>query len=147
MGGSGQLPNRGSGPRSAAPVITTARTGATAEMNSRVRRYTITMAFRTACFLAMIWVPGVFRWILFACALFLPYVAVIFANQSNRRSDSRWASIEGPEGSEGHRELGTGATEEETGDEVIDAEPTDEPRQGSTGRTQTNGSRPDDRVA
>jgi hypothetical protein len=116
-------------------------------MNSRVRRYTITMAFRTACFIAMIWVPGVFRWILFACALFLPYVAVVFANQANRRSDSRWASIEGPGGSEGYRELGTGATEEETGDEVIDAEPTDEPRQRSTNRTQTNGSRPDDRVA
>jgi hypothetical protein len=127
-------------------VITTARTGATAEMNSRVRRYTITMAFRTACFIAMIWVPGVLRWILFACALFLPYVAVLFANQANRRSDSRWASIEGPGDSEGYRELGTGAADEETGD-VIDAEPTDEPRQRSTNRTQTNGSRPDDRVA
>ena len=147
MGGSAQLPNRGSGPKSAAPVITTARTGATAEMNSRVRRYTITMAFRTACFIAMIWVPGVLRWILFACALFLPYVAVLFANQANRRSDSRWASIEGPEAPEGRPELGTGAHEEESGDEVIDAEPMDEPRQRSTDRTRTNGSRPDDRVA
>jgi hypothetical protein len=145
MGGSAQLPSRGSGPKSAAPVITTARTGATAEMNSRVRRYTITMAFRTACFIAMIWAPGVFRWILFGCALFLPYIAVVFANQANRRSDSRWASIEGPEGLEGLRELGTGA--EDTGDEVIDAEPLDERRQGSTDRSRTNGSRPDDRVA
>ena len=147
MGGSAQLPNRGSGPKSAAPVITTARTGATAEMNSRVRRYTITMAFRTACFLAMIWVPGVFKWILFACALFLPYIAVVFANQANRRSDSRWASIKGPEGPEGQRQLGTGADEEGTGDEVIDAEPMDERHQGSTDRIRTNGSRPDDRVA
>jgi len=145
MGGSAQLPNRASGPKSAAPVITTARTGATAEMNSRVRRYTITMAFRTACFLAMIWVPGVFRWILFGCALFLPYVAVVFANQANRRSDSRWASIEGPEGPDGQRELGTGA--EDNGDEVIDVEPMDERRQGSTDRIRRNGSRPDDRVA
>jgi hypothetical protein len=146
MGGSAQLPNRSSGSKSAAPLITTAHTGATAEMNSRDRRYTITMAFRTACFIAMIWVPGVFRWILFACALFLPYIAVVFANQANRRSDSRWASIQGPEGPEGRLELGTGA-QKETDDEVIDAEPTDEPRQRSTDRIRTNGSRPDDWVA
>jgi hypothetical protein len=131
-------------------VITTARTGATEEMNSRVRRYTITMAFRTACFLSMIWVPGVFKWILFACALFLPYIAVVFANQANRRSDSRWASIKGPDepdGPEGQRQLGTGVEEEVTGDEVIDAEPMDERRPGSTDRIRRNGSRPDDRGA
>jgi len=57
-----------------------------------VRRYSYTMAFRTACFIAMIFVPGVFRWILFACAVFLPLIAVILANQANRRSASRWAA-------------------------------------------------------
>lgn len=67
------------------PVITDARSGASKDLQTRQRRYTITMAFRTACFLAMIFVPGVFRWILFACAVLLPYVAVIFANQASQR--------------------------------------------------------------
>ena len=52
-----------------------------------MRRYTITMAFRTACFISMIFVHGAFRWVLFACAVFLPYVAVIFANQANQRTN------------------------------------------------------------
>jgi len=78
-------------------VITDARSGASKEMSSRVRRYTYTMAFRTACFLSMIFVPGVFRWILFGCAVFLPLIAVMIANQANRRSASRWtSSVEGP---------------------------------------------------
>lgn len=73
-------------------MITDARSGASKEMSSRVRRYTYTMAFRTACFLSMIFVPGVFRWVLFACAVFLPLIAVMIANQANRRSGSKWAS-------------------------------------------------------
>ena len=64
------------------------------EVNSRVRRYTYTMAFRTACFLSMIFVDGVARWVLFACALVLPYVAVIFANQANQRSIRKRAAFE-----------------------------------------------------
>jgi hypothetical protein len=67
-------------------TITDARSGASEELAGRQRRYAITMAFRTACFIAMIFVPGVFRWILFGCAVFLPYVAVIFANQAHHRS-------------------------------------------------------------
>jgi Protein of unknown function (DUF3099) len=67
-------------------TITDARSGASEELARRQRRYAITMAFRTACFIAMIFAPGVFRWILFGCAVFLPYVAVIFANQANQRS-------------------------------------------------------------
>ena len=66
-------------------VITDARSAASEELATRQRRYAITMAFRTACFIAMIFVPGVFRWILFGCAVFLPYIAVIFANQSHQR--------------------------------------------------------------
>ena len=68
-----------------ATVITDARTAASAEMSSRVRRYSITMAFRTACFLGMIWVEGPLRWVLFGCAVFLPYIAVLAANQAKRR--------------------------------------------------------------
>lgn len=66
-------------------VITNARAPRSQDQSTRQRRYAITMAFRTACFIAMIFVPGVFRWILFAGAVFLPYIAVIFANQSQER--------------------------------------------------------------
>ncbi|HEY5979225.1 MAG TPA: DUF3099 domain-containing protein [Microlunatus sp.] len=66
-------------------VITDARSAASQELATRQRRYAITMAFRTACFIAMIFVPGTFRWILFAGAVVLPYIAVIFANQSHQR--------------------------------------------------------------
>ena len=67
--------------RGSAPLITDARMGNSEEMSSRIRRYTITMAFRAACFLSMIFVHGVFRWALFACAVVLPFIAVIAANQ------------------------------------------------------------------
>jgi hypothetical protein len=92
-------------------LITDARTPASVEMRSRVRRYTFTMAFRTACFISMIFVDGPARWVLFACALVLPYVAVILANQANQRSIRRRADLmpldrpqltSGPEDSTGH---------------------------------------------
>ncbi len=70
------------------PLITTARMGNSVEMSSRVRRYTITMAFRTACFISMIIVDGPLRWVLFAAAVILPYVAVVVANQANQRGKS-----------------------------------------------------------
>ena len=65
-------------------------------MHSRVVRYTFTMAFRTACFLAMYFVGGPMRWVLFACALILPYIAVIMANQANPRSIRKRAQFGGP---------------------------------------------------
>lgn len=79
-------------------TITDARSGASKELATRQRRYAITMAFRTACFLAMVFTPGVFRWILFACAVFLPYVAVVFANQANERMAGRPVGRDGASG-------------------------------------------------
>ena len=55
-------------------------------MSARVRRYAITMGFRTACFLSMIFVEGWMRWVLLAFAVFLPYVAVVLANQADERT-------------------------------------------------------------
>lgn len=69
----------------AVPVITDARGATSVEHDSRVKRYAWTMAFRTACFVSMIIVEGPLRWVLFAGAVFLPYVAVVFANQANQR--------------------------------------------------------------
>ena len=72
--------------RPGATVITNARSGNSQEMSTRMRRYSITMAFRTACFISMIFVDGWARWVLLGGAVLLPYVAVVFANQANRRS-------------------------------------------------------------
>lgn len=67
-------------------MITNAHTGTSREMASREKRYAITMAIRTACFVAMIFVSGNLRWVLLAGAVFLPYIAVILANQANTRT-------------------------------------------------------------
>ena len=66
-------------------VITDAHPGASEEQWRRQKRYMITMGFRTACFVSMLFVPGVWRWVLFAGAVLLPYVAVIFANQATTK--------------------------------------------------------------
>jgi len=70
--------------------ITDARAGNSVDMTQRIRRYTITMAFRTVCFLvAVIFAHGWLQWTLFAAAVFLPYMAVLLANQSNTKGQKR----------------------------------------------------------
>jgi hypothetical protein len=84
--------NQGSsapGDKGLVPLITDARSPASAEHDSRVKRYALTMGFRTACFVAMVFVDGPLRWVLFAGAVLLPYVAVIVANQANQRSQPK----------------------------------------------------------
>jgi len=75
----------GRGATAVSANITSAHTGRSKELRTREKRYAITMGFRTACFVAMIFVPGTLRWVLFACAVFLPYVAVVLANQAHVR--------------------------------------------------------------
>ena len=124
MAGSTQIHGRGQGQRSQATLITDARSGASTELSSRVRRYTYTMAFRTACFIAMIFVPGAFRWVLFACAVFLPLIAVIVANQANRRYVSRWATAAIPTPASDAPQLTMGRELDEETDETP-ADPAD----------------------
>lgn len=101
-------------------VITNARVASSEEMAGRVRRYAITMAFRTACFIGMIFVPGVWRWILFACAVFLPYVAVLLANQAQQQGMT--ARIDTPPAPEDRHQLTTGPEHVISG-HVVDEEP------------------------
>src|SRR3954447_14786636 len=71
---------------SGATNITDARSGSSVEMSQRIRRYTVTMAFRTVCFLvAVIFAHGWLQWVLFGAAVFLPYMAVLLANQANTK--------------------------------------------------------------
>ncbi len=73
--------------------ITTASAGAGADIDSRQKRYVITMGIRTLCFLAVAVLaishagPGWLPWIFIAGAVILPYVAVVMANAADTKSD------------------------------------------------------------
>ena len=71
-------------------TITSARAGSSVDTSQRIRRYTITMAFRTACFLLAVTVAhGWLQWALFAGAVFLPYMGVLLANQADEKGARR----------------------------------------------------------
>jgi hypothetical protein len=89
----------------------------------RQKRYMITMGFRTACFISMVFVPGWFRWVLFACAVFLPYVAVVFANQVDRKGSA--ADRVEPGEPEAHTQLTTGAERIAPGEQDVEGETSD----------------------
>ena len=101
------------------PLITDARMGTSEEMSSRIRRYTITMAFRAACFISMIFVHGVFRWVLFACAVLLPFIAVIAANQVDQHFRAGKKKMTHAMPSE-RPQLTTGHSDEDFNDEVVE---------------------------
>jgi len=111
------------GRRGSAPLITDARMGTSEEMSSRIRRYTITMAFRAACFVSMIFVHGVFRWVLFACAVLLPFIAVIAANQVDQHFRAGKKKMTHAMPSE-RPQLTTGHNDEEFNDEVVEEDGT-----------------------
>ena len=67
-------------------TITDAQRGLSVEQTGRTRRYLISMAIRTACVIAAIFVPGWPRWVLIAGAVVLPYLAVVVAN-AGREND------------------------------------------------------------
>jgi hypothetical protein len=89
--------------------ITTARSSAADDMRSRQRRYAISMSIRMVCFFAAVIVgPGVFRWVLVAAAVFLPFFAVVIANAGDQRDDG-FRLPEGP----GAHELTAGGEPED----------------------------------
>ena len=109
MGGSGST------------VITDARTSTSKEMSQRIRSYTITMAFRTACFISLFFVSGYLRWVMIAAAVFLPYVAMIFANQPNRRTKTAAVGqpvemSDAPQLTTGHNEIISGSLADDEAD-------------------------------
>ena len=70
------------------PVITSARVSRSADIRRREIRYLLSMGIRTCCFVLAIVTDGPVRWVLVAGAVFLPYVAVVLANATDRRSFS-----------------------------------------------------------
>jgi hypothetical protein len=139
------------GRRGSSAVITDAQTGSSADMTSRIRRYTITMGFRTACFVSMIFVEGPFRWVLFAGAVFLPYVAVLFANQANRRTTKDQVTRAEPMD---RPQLSSAAPIEIVSGSIVDDDPVagstarrDDPRREDPRREDLGGAGRDRRVA
>lgn len=55
------------------------------EQNARMRRYALTMGIRVLCIFACLFVQGWWLIIPALGAVFLPYVAVVFANAVSRR--------------------------------------------------------------
>jgi len=83
--------------------ITTAPTSHGDDIDRRRRRYVISMAIRTVCFLGAVLVgDGWLRWVLVAAAFILPYVAVVMANTASPRIEG--ADLVQPH--PGYKELG-----------------------------------------
>jgi len=101
-------------------TITDAREAASLEQFSRVKRYTLAMAFRMACFLGILVVDGWLRWILLAVAVFLPYVAVLLANQADERTVTSTVEHGAPEPV---AQIAASPYSETITGEVVDVEP------------------------
>ncbi len=71
---------RGRGTNDEVHSLTSARRPHSEDQRARQRRYLLSMVIRTVCFALAIFVDGPMRWVFIAGAVFLPYVAVVFAN-------------------------------------------------------------------
>jgi len=67
--------------------VTAAQRSLSQEQAGRTRKYMFSMAIRTGCVIAAIFVPGWPRWVLIAGSVVLPYVAVVIAN-AGQESDA-----------------------------------------------------------
>ena len=65
--------------------ITSAAESHSSELGAREKRYAISMAIRTLCFVGAVLASGPLRWVLLSGAVFLPYAAVVIANAGVRR--------------------------------------------------------------
>lgn len=66
--------------------ITTAQSSLSDDLAMRTRRYLITMAVRTVCFVLAIAVDHWSRWLFALLAVFLPYLGVVGANAGRERA-------------------------------------------------------------
>ena len=73
-------------PREPVYQITGARRGVREDVDSRTRRYLVSMGVRTACFILAVVSHGYLRWGFIVLALVLPYLSVVFANGGRERT-------------------------------------------------------------
>ena len=76
------------GDRNAPVSITSARVAHSDDIRGREVRYVLSMLVRTVCFIGAVFADGIFRWVLVAGALFLPYIAVVLANAGVQKDPS-----------------------------------------------------------
>jgi hypothetical protein len=69
--------------------VTSAPEARTEDQARRLRRYLITMAIRTACFVLLVVIDAWYRWIFAVGAVFLPFIAVVAANAVMPRVSGR----------------------------------------------------------
>jgi predicted tellurium resistance membrane protein TerC len=67
-----------------AQSVTTLGESPEADRKRRMIRYSIAMTVRVICLIVGMFVQGWFMWVCFAGAIFLPYFAVILANDDQR---------------------------------------------------------------
>ncbi|MGJ3507194.1 DUF3099 domain-containing protein [Enemella sp. A6] len=72
--------------RPTSTVITGARAPRSEDLARRQRNYLVLMAFRVACIVGMVFVPGIWRWVLLLGAAVLPALAVLIANNVDIRT-------------------------------------------------------------
>jgi hypothetical protein len=74
-------------PRRTDPVhrVSGVRRPLSEDVQGRTRRYLVSMAIRTGCFVGAVLADGWLRWVLMAGAVFLPYIAVVVANAGRER--------------------------------------------------------------
>ena len=66
--------------------ISGARRGIREDVDSRARRYLVSMGIRTVCFVLAVVADGWLRWTFVVLALVLPYLSVVFANGGRERA-------------------------------------------------------------
>ncbi len=66
--------------------ITGARRGVREDVDSRTRRYLVSMGVRTVCFILAVVTHGYLRWGFIVLAVVLPYLSVVFANGGRERT-------------------------------------------------------------
>ena len=89
-------------------TITSANRGLSEQQPDRTKRYLVSMAIRTFCVIAAIFVPGWPRWAFIAGAVVLPYLAVVLANGGRENDEPGRLGVTPP----AHRQIGGGGLDE-----------------------------------
>lgn len=66
-------------------AITSAPRALAEDVHARTVRYLMSMGIRTSCMILLLVVPGWWKWVCGAGAIFLPMLAVLFANAGRER--------------------------------------------------------------
>lgn len=66
------------------------------ERRDRMIKYTVSMTVRVVCLILGMVVTGWLQWLFFAAAIFLPYIAVIIANDVRHHPEQKATAVDAP---------------------------------------------------